>query len=138
MRSYGATSIAVALVPVLATAAAAQPVSRRALTPRQVWQRLRAGQVLVVDVRTPLEFGLRHVAGAINVPHDAEGERFDELIRLADGRDIVLYCRSGRRARIVAAELARRGFRGVWIMEGQLRGWVAAGLPLAEGDPPPN
>ena len=71
------------------------------------WQKIRAG-ALLVDVRTPAEYARGHLEGAINIPYDQIGARAGEL---GDkDREIVLYCRSGRRSGIAKQTLEKQGF----------------------------
>ena len=64
----------------------------------------------VLDVRTPGEFGAGHVPRAVNIPHDQIPSRLSELEDQRD-RDVVVYCRSGRRAGIAEEALSDAGFR---------------------------
>ncbi|MFC4726778.1 rhodanese-like domain-containing protein [Coralloluteibacterium thermophilus] len=89
---------------------------------------------LVVDVRSEEEYAAGHVPGAVSLPHDRVGELAD---RLEAGRELVLYCRSGRRSRIAGPELEARGFR-VRYLEGDYPAWEAAGLSVARPDPRPQ
>jgi phage shock protein E len=75
-------------------------------------QQLRARGVTVVDVRTPGEFQGGHVPGALNIPHDQIARRAAEVG--ARDRPVLLYCRSGRRSAMAAAELVRQGFTAVY------------------------
>jgi phage shock protein E len=75
-------------------------------------QRLQARGVTVVDVRTPREFEAGHVPGALNIPHDQVAARAGEVG--ARGRPVLLYCRSGHRSGLAAAELARQGFTAIY------------------------
>lgn len=75
-------------------------------------QRLQAGGVTVVDVRTPMEFQAGHVPGAINIPFDQVAARTAELG--ARDKPLLLYCRTGRRSGIAAAELVKQGFTAVY------------------------
>jgi rhodanese-related sulfurtransferase len=75
-------------------------------------QRLQASGVTVLDVRTPQEFEAGHVPGAINIPFDQVAARTAELGTKA--RPLLLYCRTGRRSAIAAAELVRQGFTAVY------------------------
>jgi rhodanese-related sulfurtransferase len=52
--------------------------------------RVRAGAVVVVDVRPRSEYEAGHIAGAISIPHDEIARRLAELPR---GKEIVAYCR---------------------------------------------
>lgn len=116
-----------AAIIVAATGATAD---QNELTPEQVFERQRAGEVFIVDVRTPMEYAAGHVEGAVNLPlFDVEAS-VSELRRVAAGRSIVLYCRSGRRAEIAEEILNRHGIEDIWHLRGQFSGWRRAGLPV--------
>lgn len=84
-------------------------------------------QLLVVDVRTPEEFARGHLPGAINIPHDQIGSRLAELPK---DKDLVLYCRTGRRVGIAAEVLAANGYEKLEHLEGDITAWIARGLPV--------
>lgn len=69
-------------------------------------------EVVYVDVRTAAEYAAGHVEGAIHIPHTELAERHGELEPYAD-RQIVLYCRSGRRSGIAKRILEEEGFSGL-------------------------
>jgi rhodanese-related sulfurtransferase len=83
-------------------------------------QRLQARGVTVLDVRTPQEFESGHVPGAINIPHDQIAARAAEVG--SKDQPVLLYCKSGRRSRLAAAELARQGFTAVYDF-GPISAW---------------
>jgi rhodanese-related sulfurtransferase len=92
-------------------------------------QRIKANQSgLILDVRTPEEFAEGHVPGAINIPYDQLGSRLAE-ISSHKGKDIVLYCRSGKRAGIAANTLQTAGFSQLLHLDGDMNGWLSKGLP---------
>lgn len=70
-------------------------------------------QDVIVDVRTPAEFSLGHVKGAVNIPLDSLTGDNDAMKRLDKNSHILIYCRSGRRSAIAQKFLAQRGFRQV-------------------------
>ncbi|MFZ2508016.1 MAG: rhodanese-like domain-containing protein [Steroidobacteraceae bacterium] len=84
---------------------------------------------LILDVRTAVEFDESHIPGAVNIPHDALDGRIPEL-GATDGRDIVVYCRSGRRSAIALAALQRAGFSRLFHLEGDWLRWSEEGRPL--------
>jgi len=84
-------------------------------------------QPAILDVRTPEEYEAGHVPGAINIPYDQVPSRLSELEDQKD-QDIVVYCKSGRRAGIANEELTAAGFR-VLHLQGDMNGWAAAGHP---------
>lgn len=65
--------------------------------------------IVYVDVRTDSEFGAGHVVGALHIPYDQMEQRYGEL-EPYEGRNIVLYCRSGHRAGIAEQVLESEGF----------------------------
>lgn len=68
--------------------------------------------VVYVDVRTPEEYAAGHVEGAILIPHTEMAQRYTELEQYRD-REIVVYCRSGRRSGIAKGILEDEGFDNV-------------------------
>lgn len=87
--------------------------------------RERDEPVQIVDVRSPGEYAVGHVPGAINVPLEQIEARRADL----DARHLVLVCKSGRRASIACGNLADHA-PGVSVLEGGTDGWRAAGLPV--------
>lgn len=121
----------------LALPALAEPASGplEPVAPQALQQRLGDPGLVVLDVRTAEEFAAGHVPGAINIPHDQVEARLGELAGAKD-KDVVLYCRSGRRAQAAAGVLARSGFTRLSHLEGDYPGWSEAGLPTQSTVPP--
>lgn len=89
---------------------------------------------LVLDVRRDDEFAEGHVPGAVHIPHDRLAARLPELAGAKD-REVVVYCRSGRRAALALETLKNAGFRRLAHLQGDYPGWVeaqAAGQASAE------
>jgi glyoxylase-like metal-dependent hydrolase (beta-lactamase superfamily II)/rhodanese-related sulfurtransferase len=100
------------------------------IVPRDLDARRGGGRELVLlDVRTPLEFESERIEGSTNVPFDTLDARVDEI---PEGSEIVVVCRTGVRATIAAQTLARAG-RRAQVLEGGVQGWRRAGLPLRVG-----
>jgi rhodanese-related sulfurtransferase len=85
--------------------------------------------LLVLDVRTPQEYAEGHVPGAVNVPYDQLPSRLAEVPK---DKDVVLYCKSGRRAGIAADVLAANGYTRLSHLEGDMNAWVEKGRPIAK------
>ena len=67
---------------------------------------------IILDVRTPEEFAAGHIAGAILIPDYEIGEKAEEI--LSDKEQLILvYCRSGRRSKNAASELATLGYTNI-------------------------
>ena len=83
---------------------------------------------VILDVRTPEEYAEGHVPGAINIPHDKLAGRAVELLGNRD-KDVVLYCRTGRRAALAAETLKANGFTKLLHLDGDIQQWTATKHP---------
>jgi rhodanese-related sulfurtransferase/DNA-binding transcriptional ArsR family regulator len=103
-----------------------EPVSRA-----ELFERLRAGLAIALDVRPEDEFALGHVPGAINIPL---GELEQRLAELDPDQEIVAYCRGAYcvLSYEAVARLRTRGFKARRMEDG-LPEWRAAGLPVSSG-----
>jgi rhodanese-related sulfurtransferase len=95
-----------------------------------------SGDLLILDVRTAKEFDEGHVPGAVNISHDELESRLAE-IEAQRGADVVVYCRSGRRAGMALDLLARAGFERLHHLEGDYLAWSAADRPVETPRQPP-
>ena len=86
----------------------------------------------VLDVRTPGEFQTAHIAGAYNVPLDLLREHREEIVNHPND-DVVLVCRSGRRAVQAEETLRTAGLDSVHILEGGITAWEAEGFAVNRG-----
>jgi rhodanese-related sulfurtransferase len=99
------------------------------VSPEELAARLKAGNIRLIDVRTDEEVAAGTIPGAEHIPLD----RFDPAqLDLKDGREVVLYCRSGRRSAVAAERLAAATGKPAEHLEGGLLAWEAAGLPVAK------
>ena len=109
------------------TAPAATPAPVQPVTPADLWARIEAGTVRVIDVRTQAEVDSGIIPEAEHIPLD----QFDPAkLDLSDGREVVLYCRSGRRSAIAAQQLAAAIGGPVEHLDGGMLAWEAQGLPV--------
>jgi len=83
--------------------------------------------LFLLDVRSPEEFKAGHVPGAVNVPYDQIASRLADVPK---DKDVVLYCRSGRRAGIAAEVLQANGYTRLSHLEGDMNAWVEKGRPV--------
>ncbi len=73
---------------------------------------------LLVDVRTPAEYQIGHLPGAVNIPVQELRERLSELPK---EKEIILYCRVGFRGYLAYRILVQNGFKKVRNLSG---GWL--------------
>ena len=82
---------------------------------------------IVIDVRTPAEYGAGHIAGAQNI--NVEAADFGSKIASLDKEgSYLVYCHSGRRSGIAAAQMASAGFTDI-VDGGAMADLIAAGAP---------
>ncbi|MBR2387999.1 MAG: rhodanese-like domain-containing protein [Clostridia bacterium] len=67
---------------------------------------------IILDVRTPEEYAEGHIAGAILIPDYEIGEKAESILTDKD-QLILVYCRSGRRSKNAASELATSGYTNI-------------------------
>ncbi len=117
--------------PAAAAQPAPPPITVPAIGAAALAQRLAAprGPLTLLDVRTPEEFAAGHVPGARNIPVQELAARLAEL-DAARSADIVVYCRTGRRAATALQTLQARGFERLLHLEGDIQGWNAGGYPV--------
>jgi len=92
-------------------------------------QLMNSRDVQIVDVRTPPEFGGGSLRDARNLPLTELAARAGELRK---DRPVIVVCEAGRRASLAAVKLRSAGIAEVYILDGGLNAWRAAGLPLAK------
>ncbi len=102
------------------------------ITPKNLNEKQAAGESLVlIDVRTPAEFGEVHVPFALNVPLD---RITPEAVRdAAKGAPVYVICRSGQRAKNACEQLAKGGVEALTLVEGGTQGWLDSGLDAVRG-----
>lgn len=88
-----------------------------------------AGEVVLIDVRTPAEFADGHAPGAVNIPLDALQARMSEL-EPHKKADLYLICRSGARSGRAQSMLASAGFENPINIAGGTLAWKSAGYPV--------
>eukprot|EP00669_Euglena_mutabilis_P010167 TRINITY_DN4946_c0_g1_i2.p1 TRINITY_DN4946_c0_g1~~TRINITY_DN4946_c0_g1_i2.p1 ORF type:complete len:210 (+),score=2.70 TRINITY_DN4946_c0_g1_i2:68-697(+) len=98
------------------------------ITPSQLYT--LQGDVMVVDVRTSLEYQWKHIPGAMLL----DQERV--LREVPRDRPVVLCCLSGHRGVPVARWLQSHGYVTVYNLDAGLWGWCRAGYPSRPGATP--
>ena len=94
----------------------------------ELLERVKKGEVTVLDVRPPEEYRAGHIPGAISIP---VGELRARLKDLPKSREIVAYCRGPYCVMAVEAVtlLRKRGFQAVRMEQG-VADWRARGWPI--------
>jgi len=95
---------------------------------REYIQKKKEGDYLLIDVRQPVEYAGGHMPGANLIPLMEVEAKLSELPR---DRDMIFYCRSGRRSRAASTLVAERGISGkkIYNLAGGIMAWDGKILP---------
>jgi rhodanese-related sulfurtransferase len=107
----------------------------KTITPVELQRLLQTDpDLLLLDVRTPVEYAEVHIPQARNEPLDRlQPEKIGNSVGSPEKRPVYLLCRTGGRAAKAAEKFAAAGQdRGV-VIEGGTQAWIEAGLPVARG-----
>jgi len=98
------------------------------MTRDELAERLRAGDVVVLDVRPEAEFRAGHIAGALSIPVAELGRRLHQVPK---GQQVVAYCRGPYcvYADDAVRNLRDRGYPAARLEDGYPE-WASAGLPV--------
>ena len=100
------------------------------LTPEEVAEGMRAGRMLLVDVREPNETALEALSRRGD--RAAVGLRPGRHSRPA-GKQVVFACRSGRRSITASVAAQDQGYPYKCHLAGGIMAWKQAGLPTDVG-----
>lgn len=78
-------------------------------------------EVIVLDVRTQMEFEEGHIEGAVNLSSGDIEQQVQSLLTDKDAT-ILIYCRSGRRSNTVAMIMTDLGYTNIYDFGG-INGW---------------
>ena len=102
----------------------------KTIEPQAVLQLIQKQQApLILDVRSAEEFAQGHIPGAINISYQSLPQ--NQQLNAYKEQDIVIYCRSGRRAQIASKVLQDKGFKQLIDLKGHMIAWQKLHYPLA-------
>ncbi len=105
------------------------------ITPQEAFTLIQNNQdnpdFVVIDVRTPGEFGAGHIENATNINFYSETFR-EELDNLDKNKTYLIYCRSGGRSGNALNIMAELDFTEVYNILGGILSWEAEGLPTVK------
>jgi len=107
------------------------------LPPQKAAEEINKGNVVLVDIREAEELKQGKIAGAINAPRGMLEFYADPTLPYykpefkKDSR-IILYCASSGRSALAAQTLKSMGYSNVAHIDGGIKAWKEAGLPLLQ------
>jgi rhodanese-related sulfurtransferase len=95
-------------------------------------QLINRRDAVVLDVRDSGEFAAGHIVNAKHIPEAQLADRIKEIEKYRS-RPIIVSCRTGTRAPVVAGALRKRGLAEVFALRGGVAAWRQASMPLEKG-----
>ncbi|MCW4011695.1 MAG: rhodanese-like domain-containing protein [Candidatus Bathyarchaeota archaeon] len=86
-------------------------------------------KLVILDVRTPVEYSEGHIENAVNIPVDALETRLNELNK---DDEILVYCRTGNRSSTAIEILDEAGFTKLYHMHEGISVWIDQGHPVVQ------
>ncbi|MEQ9694378.1 rhodanese-like domain-containing protein [Shimia sp. SDUM112013] len=135
-RSFLWTATAAAFMPALAHANPAKISAADAL------EQVRAGKLILIDVRTPGEWeqtGVAKGAWPLDMTQRDFGPKFLAVLERNPDHEVAIICRTGNRTGYLMEVLEKNDIKGVLdVSEGMAggpngKGWIPSGLPVVPG-----
>ncbi|MCZ7401630.1 MAG: rhodanese-like domain-containing protein [Candidatus Methanoperedens sp.] len=87
-------------------------------------EKLKRGELFVLDVREKDEYAQGHIPGAVNI---YVGELEKRVAEVPSDSSVVCACSTGKRSSLAASILARDGFKKVYNLIGGMTAWKERG-----------
>ncbi len=124
--------IRTALALLVATASLVFAADVQKISPADAAKLVADGKAVLVDVREAKEWAETGVAApaVLLAKSDFDGAQTEwkPFLEKNAGKEIILYCRTGHRAGIIATALAEKGMKVA--NAGGMKEWAGAGLPV--------
>lgn len=104
----------------------------RDILPATILEGMKAGKILLVDVREPAEFANERIHGAFLHPLSTFEPR---AIPVHGARQVIFQCGSGKRSREALDRFLSVTGDDAAHMAGGIGAWKSAGLPVVKIDP---
>lgn len=95
----------------------------RVLSVADYKKEMQDDNVLIVDVRTPQEYGSGHIEGAINVNVLDSNFPTEVKAKVDAGKQVMIYCRSGKRSARAANIMKDLGYPVIYDLKGGYLAW---------------
>ena len=110
-----------------------QRIAIEEIEPFEAAEEINGGDIVLIDTREPHEYKEVHLEGGKLV---SPGLLAGEIEAAAPDKSArtILYCRSGNRSAIAAAQMQALGYENVASMAGGIIAWQEQGLPVAAAE----
>lgn len=109
------------------------------LTPQQVQEELRSGNATLIDIREADELQQTgKIDGSVHAPRGMLEFYADDSLpyhkpEFNKEKRLILHCASGGRSALATATLKKMGYTNVAHMDGGMKAWKEAGMPVSGG-----
>jgi rhodanese-related sulfurtransferase len=109
------------------------------LSPAQVQEALSKGNATLIDIREAEELVVNgRIEGSVPAPRGMLEFYADETLpyhkpEFDRNKKLILHCASGGRSALAAATLKQMGYTDVCHLDGGIKAWKEAGLPVQNG-----
>jgi rhodanese-related sulfurtransferase len=110
------------------------PAEVHEIAPEQVERQLVDHlDTLIIDVRTEDERRTRgHILNSLHHDYFHGQKALDELAKLDKTKPCIVYCALGGRAKFIAVEMHKLGFKNILLLKGGFNAWTASGQAVAK------
>ncbi|MCE7526469.1 rhodanese-like domain-containing protein [Polynucleobacter sp. IMCC 30228] len=88
-------------------------------------------KAVVLDLRAPADFQAGHLPNSKSLPFSKLSSDLERL-KLDRKLPLILVCQNGNESRRAAQQLRKMGFAEVGLLDGGLKAWQTANLPLVK------
>ena len=109
------------------------------LTPQQVQEELKSGNATLIDIREADELQQTgKIDGSVHAPRGMLEFYADDNLpyhksEFNKEKRLILHCASGGRSALATATLKQMGYTNVAHMDGGMKAWKEAGMPVSGG-----
>lgn len=93
------------------------------LSPEEFKQKLESEEVVLLDVRTPVEAKINSIEGASLIDIKKTDSFIEGIAALDKSKTYFVYCRSGARSGQACNYMAQQGFEKLYNLEGGILAW---------------
>ncbi len=88
---------------------------------------------IIIDVRTEDERRTRgFILNSLHHDYFHAQKTLDALTKLDKTKPVIVYCAIGGRAKLIAVEMHRMGFKNLLLLKGGFNAWTASGQAVAK------
>ncbi len=84
---------------------------------------------IIIDVRTPEEYGEGHIENAVNIDYNSESFK-DQVGELNRDKIYLVYCKSGKRSAVAVDIMKELEFMEINHLVVGIIGWTDGGFPV--------